>query len=147
MQAGGKILVADGSLTLEVLLVQSDTEVHCKCLNSKTLGQRKNVNLPGRGRHPSLTGTHACGRLILWHLQPSRTPHKNVTSCDKTPVMTGSFDPAGPPTSPIGVHVDIPVLTAKDTEDLQQFCVKNNMDFVAASFVQANIAYGSSFRC
>jgi pyruvate kinase len=35
-----------------------------------------------------------------------------------------------------GVHVDIPVLTPKDVNDLQQFCVKNNMDFVAASFVQ-----------
>ena len=32
--------------------------------------------------------------------------------------------------------MDIPVLTEKDVEDLQQFCVKNKMDFVAASFVQ-----------
>ncbi len=35
-----------------------------------------------------------------------------------------------------GVHVDIPVLTAKDIDDLQNFCCKNKMDFVAASFVQ-----------
>ncbi len=35
-----------------------------------------------------------------------------------------------------GVKVDIPVLTTKDVEDLQKFCVKNHMDFVAASFVQ-----------
>eukprot|EP00798_Chlamydomonas_sp_ICE-L_P001363 gene1363-32726_t len=35
-----------------------------------------------------------------------------------------------------GVKVDIPVLTSKDVEDLQHFCVKNKMDFVAASFVQ-----------
>lgn len=38
--------------------------------------------------------------------------------------------------TPAGVHVDIPVLTPKDVEDLQQFCVRNQMDFVAASFVQ-----------
>ncbi|KAL6747625.1 pyruvate kinase [Haematococcus lacustris] len=35
-----------------------------------------------------------------------------------------------------GVKVDIPVLTPKDIEDLQQFCCRNKMDFVAASFVQ-----------
>ncbi|EFJ51783.1 hypothetical protein VOLCADRAFT_120419 [Volvox carteri f. nagariensis] len=36
-----------------------------------------------------------------------------------------------------GVKVDIPVLTEKDKNDLQNFCVKHNMDFVAASFVQS----------
>ncbi len=36
-----------------------------------------------------------------------------------------------------GVHIDIPVLTGKDIEDLQNFCVKHKMDFVAASFVQS----------
>ncbi len=34
------------------------------------------------------------------------------------------------------VQVDIPVLTAKDIEDLQDFAAKNDMDYVAASFVQ-----------
>ncbi len=41
-----------------------------------------------------------------------------------------------------GVHVDIPVLTAKDIDDLQNFCCKNKMDFVAASFVQVRGAGG-----
>ncbi|GLI64206.1 hypothetical protein VaNZ11_007398 [Volvox africanus] len=36
-----------------------------------------------------------------------------------------------------GVKVDIPVLTEKDKNDLRNFCVKHNMDFVAASFVQS----------
>ena len=36
-----------------------------------------------------------------------------------------------------GVKVDIPVLTQKDIEDLQGFCVKHKMDYVAASFVQS----------
>ena len=36
-----------------------------------------------------------------------------------------------------GVHVDIPVLTEKDIDDLQNFCVKHKMDYVAASFVQS----------
>ena len=35
-----------------------------------------------------------------------------------------------------GVKVDIPVLTEKDIDDLQQFAAKHKMDFVAASFVQ-----------
>ena len=33
--------------------------------------------------------------------------------------------------------MDIPVLTEKDIDDLQNFGVKNKMDFVAASFVQS----------
>ncbi len=36
-----------------------------------------------------------------------------------------------------GAQVDIPVLTEKDIDDLQNFCCKNKMDFVAASFVQS----------
>jgi pyruvate kinase len=36
-----------------------------------------------------------------------------------------------------GCKVDIPVLTAQDIIDLQQFCCKHKMDFVAASFVQS----------
>ena len=35
-----------------------------------------------------------------------------------------------------GVKVDIPVLTPKDVDDVQNFCCKNKMDFVAVSFVQ-----------
>jgi len=35
-----------------------------------------------------------------------------------------------------GVKVEIPVLTEKDIDDLQNFCVKHKMDYVAASFVQ-----------
>ena len=35
-----------------------------------------------------------------------------------------------------GVKVDIPVLTEKDINDVQNFCCKNKMDFIAASFVQ-----------
>lgn len=35
-----------------------------------------------------------------------------------------------------GVRVRLPVLGAKDVEDVQQFACKNGMDFVAASFVQ-----------
>lgn len=36
-----------------------------------------------------------------------------------------------------GVKVRLPVLTAKDVEDVQKFACKNHMDFVAASFVQS----------
>lgn len=42
-----------------------------------------------------------------------------------------------------GVKVDLPVLTDKDIDDVQNFCCKNNMDFIAASFVQtaADVRY------
>ena len=36
-----------------------------------------------------------------------------------------------------GVKVDIPVLTAKDIDDLQNFGCKKGVDFIAASFVQS----------
>eukprot|EP00294_Goniomonas_avonlea_P005538 CAMPEP_0114562686 /NCGR_PEP_ID=MMETSP0114-20121206/12670_1 /TAXON_ID=31324 /ORGANISM="Goniomonas sp, Strain m" /LENGTH=780 /DNA_ID=CAMNT_0001748405 /DNA_START=69 /DNA_END=2407 /DNA_ORIENTATION=+ len=36
-----------------------------------------------------------------------------------------------------GVKVDIPVLTEKDIDDLQNFACKHKMDYVAASFVQS----------
>jgi pyruvate kinase len=48
VKAGGKILMADGAVLLEV--VRADTvkgEVECTCLNTAKLGERKNVNLPG----------------------------------------------------------------------------------------------------
>jgi hypothetical protein len=35
-----------------------------------------------------------------------------------------------------GVVVDLPTLTDKDVEDLQGFALKNNVDFIAASFVR-----------
>mmetsp|Transcript_24730 Transcript_24730/g.44560 ORF Transcript_24730/g.44560 Transcript_24730/m.44560 type:complete len:729 (-) Transcript_24730:1196-3382(-) len=82
VKPGNRILIADGTLSIEVLEILSDTELRGKALNPKSLGPRKNCNLPG-------------------------------------------------------VHVDIPVLTPKDVEDLQQFGAKNRMDFVAASFVQS----------
>lgn len=44
---GNRILMADGSLSVEVLEVLSATELRGRVLNSKELGQRKNCNLPG----------------------------------------------------------------------------------------------------
>ena len=35
------------------------------------------------------------------------------------------------------VHVDLPVLSESDVNDVQNFAAKNQMDFVAASFVQS----------
>mmetsp|Transcript_51872 Transcript_51872/g.108388 ORF Transcript_51872/g.108388 Transcript_51872/m.108388 type:complete len:557 (-) Transcript_51872:10-1680(-) len=78
---GNRLLLADGSVVIEVVEILSATELKGRVLNEKELGERKNCNLPG-------------------------------------------------------VKVDIPVLTTKDIDDLQNFCVKNKMDYVAASFVQ-----------
>ena len=81
VKPGNTILIADGSISIKVNSIVSDTELKGTVLNSKKLGERKNCNLPG-------------------------------------------------------VKVDIPVLTEKDINDVQNFCCKNKMDFIAASFVQ-----------
>ena len=81
VKPGNNILLADGSLSIRVDDILSETELQGTVLNSKALGERKNCNLPG-------------------------------------------------------VKVDIPVLTEKDIDDLQNFAAKHKMDFVAASFVQ-----------
>ena len=81
VKPGNNILIADGSISIRVDHIESDTVLKGTVLNSKKLGERKNCNLPG-------------------------------------------------------VKVDIPVLTEKDINDVQNFCCKNKMDFIAASFVQ-----------
>ncbi|KAH0465892.1 hypothetical protein IEQ34_005995 [Dendrobium chrysotoxum] len=48
MKPGGVILCADGTITFTVLSCDEEQGlVHCRCENSATLGERKNVNLPG----------------------------------------------------------------------------------------------------
>ena len=44
---GNQILIADGSLVLEVKQVLSATEVACVVMNDCAIGERKNMNLPG----------------------------------------------------------------------------------------------------
>jgi len=46
VQVGSTIFVADGSLTLEVTEL-GDTWIKARCLNDCTLGNKKNMNLPG----------------------------------------------------------------------------------------------------
>jgi len=79
---GQTILAADGSLVLTVLSCDpSAGEVSCRIMNNASIGERKNMNLPG-------------------------------------------------------VVVDLPTLTEKDVDDIQNWGVKNNVDFIAASFVR-----------
>jgi pyruvate kinase len=79
---GQQILVADGSLVLTVLDCDvAAGELNCRIENSCSIGERKNMNLPG-------------------------------------------------------VVVDLPTLTEKDIDDIQNWGVKNNVDFIAASFVR-----------
>ncbi|GBF99836.1 pyruvate kinase [Raphidocelis subcapitata] len=47
VKPGGRILIADGSLSVEVRSILSDTELLGVALNAKSLGERKNANLPG----------------------------------------------------------------------------------------------------
>jgi len=79
---GQSILCADGSLVLTVLSCDVATgEVVCRICNDCSLGERKNMNLPG-------------------------------------------------------VVVELPTLTEKDINDIQNWGVKHEVDFIAASFVR-----------
>jgi pyruvate kinase len=79
---GQQILVADGSLVLTVLSCDvAAGECLCRIENNTSIGERKNMNLPG-------------------------------------------------------VIVDLPTFTEKDVDDIVNFGVKNNVDFIAASFVR-----------
>jgi pyruvate kinase len=80
VKVGSMILVADGSLSLEVVEIK-ETSIMAKIMNNASLGDKKNMNLPG-------------------------------------------------------AIVDLPTLTEKDIDDLQNFGVPNNVDFIAASFVR-----------
>ena len=44
---GNKLLLADGTITIEIEAILSATELRGRVLNTKDLGQRKNCNLPG----------------------------------------------------------------------------------------------------
>ena len=48
VKPGGRILMADGAVLLEVVSTSPEKgEVHCLCLNDAKLGEKKNCNLPG----------------------------------------------------------------------------------------------------
>ncbi len=82
VKPGQGILVADGSLVLTVLSCDVPMgEVSCRVENNASIGERKNMNLPG-------------------------------------------------------VIVDLPTFTEKDVDDIVNFGIKNNVDFIAASFVR-----------
>ena len=81
VKVGSTILIADGSLVLTVTELK-EKSVMCRIENNQTIGERKNMNLPG-------------------------------------------------------VKVDLPVLQAKDIDDLQNWAVPHKVDFIAASFVQS----------
>mmetsp|Transcript_17484 Transcript_17484/g.35596 ORF Transcript_17484/g.35596 Transcript_17484/m.35596 type:complete len:511 (+) Transcript_17484:156-1688(+) len=82
VKPGQPILVADGSLVLTVLSVSpSEGEVVCRIENDCSIGERKNMNLPG-------------------------------------------------------VVVDLPTLTDKDIDDITNWGVPNEIDYIAASFVR-----------
>jgi len=82
VKPGQEILVADGSLVLCVLSADpASGEVACRVENTASIGERKNMNLPG-------------------------------------------------------VVVDLPTLTDKDVDDIRNWGIPNDIDFIAASFVR-----------
>lgn len=80
VKVGQNILIADGSLVMEVKEILADG-VKCIAQNEATIGETKNCNLPG-------------------------------------------------------VHVDLPVATERDINDLQKFGLAHNVDYIAASFIR-----------
>ncbi|GIX60968.1 pyruvate kinase PyK1 [Babesia caballi] len=80
VSVGSTILIADGSLSCTVTETH-DTYIVVKVLNNATIGEKKNMNLPG-------------------------------------------------------VKVDLPVLGEKDINDIVNFAIPNNFDFIALSFSQ-----------
>jgi pyruvate kinase len=79
---GQSILVADGSLVLTVVSCDvANKEVTCTVDNNASLGERKNMNLPG-------------------------------------------------------VKVGLPTFTEKDVDDIVNFGIKNEVEYIAASFVR-----------
>ena len=82
VKPGQSILVADGSLVLTVVSCDESTgEVVTRIENNASIGERKNMNLPG-------------------------------------------------------VVVDLPTLTEKDIDDIVNWGIKHDVDFIAASFVR-----------
>lgn len=82
VKPGQAILCADGSLVLTVLSCDPAAgTVDCRVENNSSIGERKNMNLPG-------------------------------------------------------VVVDLPTLTEKDIDDIKNWAVKHEVDFIAASFVR-----------
>lgn len=82
VKTGQSVLVADGSLVLTVLSCHpSEGEVVCRIENDCSIGERKNMNLPG-------------------------------------------------------VIVNLPTLTDKDVDDIVNWGLKYNVDYIAASFVR-----------
>jgi pyruvate kinase len=82
VKPGQSVLVADGSLVLTVLSCDiAEGTVVCRIENNATIGERKNMNLPG-------------------------------------------------------VSVDLPTFTDKDVDDIVNFGIRHNVDFIAASFVR-----------
>ena len=47
VHAGNTILIADGSISIRVDSIESDTVLKGTVMNTKKLGERKNCNLPG----------------------------------------------------------------------------------------------------
>ena len=85
VKPGQQILLADGSLVLTVLSCDEPAgEILCRIENNASIGERKNMNLPG-------------------------------------------------------VEVDLPTFTEKDVDDIVNFGIKHNVDFVAASFVRKGL--------
>jgi pyruvate kinase len=56
VKVGSKIYVGDGNLALEVIKIDQENQLHTRVLNNYTLGESKNMNLPGnRVNLPTIT--------------------------------------------------------------------------------------------
>lgn len=122
--------------TVQVLDIVDDKHLLGQCMNSKSLGQRKNCNLPGEqpaaAHMPCKKGASAV-YLTFMCVFITIQLHLSDTHCAE--VHPGHLFVLLERNA--GVLVDLPVLGPKDVDDVQKFAAAFTMDFVAASFVQS----------
>jgi len=67
IKVGGKILIADGQISLSIIDVDIEKNiVKCKCDNHQTLGENKNVHLPGAIVNLPAVSEKRQTRFIVW---------------------------------------------------------------------------------
>jgi pyruvate kinase len=116
VHVGQQILVADGSLVLTVLKCdEAAGEVTTRIENNASIGERKNMNLPGV--------VVRMNYLFFYSQQHLYVFDDCILSILGFYWFTCS-------------QVDLPTMTEKDVNDVKNWGIKHGADFIAASFVR-----------
>lgn len=144
MKPGSQILCADGSIVMEVISTDPKAgTVRVKCLNNATLGCAHTLLAsPILPPHLADTVTHMKISPRLCHdgartLQRQYHNSRSELSCQPD-LGTLRYRERKNVNLP-GVVVDLPTLTKKDEDDLVNWGLPNDIDFIAASFVRKGL--------